>query len=307
MRYFCFILLLFGLPLQGEAQSKPGRYKFTGYIYIPGNGPSTYVAEYTLSANGTIDGYTLTGSGSSVLKAKLVGRLERNGNLFIKETASLDDKPAFGTYYCFFSANLKKSMHNGKLVYSGTFASHQLNGAPCDGGTMVLTDVTPLPPKPKPRPRPQPAVTPAPPPAPKPQPQPAQPLPQPPAPPPPAPPALHPADTFSKEPFFIWQSDSLVLEIWDGYEEDGDIISLHFDGEEILHHYQLLHNGKRRLAFYLAPNQIHHLEIRFWEEGNIRPNTPNIIFTDGNQHFERELTGSYGEKLDLWFARKKQQ
>lgn len=337
MRFLFYLLLLFALPTAVRAQSKPGRYKFTGYIYIPGSAPSTYIAEYNLSAKGDIDGYTLTGSRDGVLKAKLVGRVERNGNVFIKETESLDEKPLTGMYYCFFSAYLAKGTHDGKVVYSGKFESYQTNGNPCEGGTMVLTDVTPLPPVPKPKPKP------VPPPPPPPSPPPPPPPPPPPSPKPvsatppakpvedtvavvreapqskpapvpkPVPKPIQPAaaplpvrDTLAREPLFVWQSDSLVMEIWDGYEEDGDVISLSFDGEEILHHYKLLRNGKRRLSFYLSPGKVHHLQIRFWEAGNIPPNTPSIIFTDGQTHMKRALSGRYGEKLDIWFVRKKQ-
>jgi|GEM_PF-2179929 len=314
MRYLICFLLFLGFAKPAQAQSKPGRYKLTGYVFVRGSAPSTYVAEYTLAANGNIDGYTLTSSSTGVLKAKLIGRLEKNGDFFLKETVSLDEHPLPNTYFCFFSANLKKNTDNGKTVYTGLFDSRQPDGTPCEGGTMVLTDVTPIPPAPRPAvstPRRQPASRPARTTArqqnsvtrPKPATAPTPPTPPTP-PPPPKPKRISPADTFSKEPFFVWQSDSVVLEIWDGFEEDGDIISLHFDGQEILHRYKLLNNGKRRLSFHLPDDAIHHMEIFFWEEGAVSPNTPNIIFTDGSRHFERVLTGSYGQKLDIWFARK---
>jgi hypothetical protein len=325
MRQILLLLLCVGLCTRGVAQK---HYRMAGYIQMPGNPLVSYYVELTSDGN-SVSGYSITGyQDGNRLKASVTGRFTTASDLYITETGSLDDAASarFQTY-CYFSAHLKLTiMMNGKQRWNGSFESRQMNGAPCGGGTMTITDDAPPldeVPKPKPSARtvtppkvdaptkakvtidtpkvtPAPVVkridTPKPPPvvvAPKPKP--VTVVVQPPTPPPPSTP---PPDSCQRT--YEWNSNELAFDIWDGWTIDGDVVSLTINGKSLLNHAKLSET-KQRFSIPLVRG-LNVLYISLHEEGFDPPNTPNLTLFDGSKTYELSVSGEVGEvaRICIW-------
>jgi hypothetical protein len=81
------------------------------------------------------------------------------------------------------------------------------------------------------------------------------------------------------EKSYEWASDSLVLEVWDGGNIDGDRISVSFNGTPYLKNYFLIKTRKQlRLPVPVGNNVI---TIVADNEGSDPPNTATILLRDG--------------------------
>lgn len=82
---------------------------------------------------------------------------------------------------------------------------------------------------------------------------------------------------------YSWNSDTVVVDIWDSGNIDGDRVSLQFDGKTVLAGYYLS-KEKRQLHIPLPPGE-HTLAIVADNEGSDPPNTATLLLTDGGtQH-----------------------
>lgn len=77
--------------------------------------------------------------------------------------------------------------------------------------------------------------------------------------------------------------EELRLLIWDADKEDGDIISLNFNGDWVLENYKLK-NKKREVVVKLVPNADNTLALYALNEGKIPPNTAAVMFWDGKAY-----------------------
>lgn len=332
------LLLLCGLAHTGFAQAG-GRRMLRGNVTMTGDEPQAYIIYFTTSGN-KLSGSSITGQKSGTpLKAAIVGQFSPDGKeMYLKETHSLDPRGLGGfTYYCFFTARLRLTVtSSGRRIWRGPFTSTAEDGGPCGGGTMFFEDL-PAPPEPRPRPQPTPPAqrprptppvaartTPRPapvvtPPRPRPRADTPQPAPRP-TPPPvvvrdtpkpapvvvqPPPQPLPPPDTSGLKPLYAWPSDTLTFEIWDGYEEDGDVVSVFFNGQMIMSQQTLSKNTKPRYALPLRPNQVDTLSVVLHAEGKIEPCTPKLILDNGTSKRDVEIAGAVGQTAKLYFLRKK--
>lgn len=90
--------------------------------------------------------------------------------------------------------------------------------------------------------------------------------------------------TVGVEKSFMWYSDSVVLDVWDGSTFDGDIVSILFDGKPVLNKY-VIQKGKKRISFFLPLTGIHTLAIVAENEGTDPPNTATLTLYDGTAHY----------------------
>ena len=286
-------ILSFLMPVGAVAQSKV-IYTLTGQVEMSGQSLKSYTVSYAKQGN-RISGYTITGDPRQHgLKAAMRGILKTD-SLFITETGTLDPlaRNLPGSIYCFFSAVLVyKENISGRKGWAGVFKGFSEDGAPCGGGNMVLfeNEKTPLfgnptPAKPLPVTTPEPAVKPLP-------------ITMPPAiskPP--------PADTANYHPLYLWNTDSLRIEIWDGFTVDGDVVSLEYNNLPLLNH-QKLTAEKLHFTLPVTGHGIQTITIPLWEEGFERPNTPNITLYDGMKQHAISISGSYGEVAHIYIRRK---
>lgn len=79
---------------------------------------------------------------------------------------------------------------------------------------------------------------------------------------------------------YEWQSDSIIIQVWDGSGFDGDIISILLDDKPILEHYTL-QLTKKRVSIALPPTGTHSLIVVAENEGIDPPNTATLKLYDG--------------------------
>ena len=90
--------------------------------------------------------------------------------------------------------------------------------------------------------------------------------------------------TAGVEKTFDWHSDSIVIDVWDGGEFDGDKVTIALDGKAYLTRYMIL-KEKKRISIPMPATGIHSLTILADDEGFSPPNTANLTLTDGTQHY----------------------
>lgn len=309
------LLWLSGATL-AHAQARKGQRLMQGYVTLPGESPRYYKIYFT-SEGTKITGYSITANDDfGEMKATITGNINQAGTeIYIRELTELDHNSALSYGACFFTARLKRTERNGKYYYSGAFDSRMEDGTPCQNGIMVLIDKTPprQAPPPAPPPRPAPRRTQAPrPPAPErdttpPPPVVIQPKTDTPAPvvvtpPPPAPKPTPLPDTTGKKPLYHWSSPDLTFDISDGWEQDGDVVSVYFNDKVLLDHVQLS-KEKRRFSVPLPAEGISTLRIELHGEGNIPPNTPRLQLIDKDNIYDLAISGQYKDVAFLYFTR----
>jgi hypothetical protein len=328
MKSLRFILLPLLLLLAHTAWSQE-KMRLAGYVEMPGIPLTDYYLEITVQ-NGKVSGFSITNyKGGSRLKASVVGNMKTASELYIEETQNLDDKGERSRDYCYFKANLKLSVYRTSRRWTGPFESKQTDGFSCGNGIMTIMENAPpldapapikgnspaptkirvqqeppvtAAPKPKPIAIPKDTLVSAPKPAP---PKPEQPKPKPVVAAQPVevkrPALLMKVDTNNCLRSLEWTSDSLRLEIWDGFMPDGDVVSVYWGGQLILDHKKL---GTDKLSFHLpVKSGVNILDIQMFDEGTDPPNTPDITLYDGARNVPLRVSGSYGDKARVCVER----
>lgn len=83
---------------------------------------------------------------------------------------------------------------------------------------------------------------------------------------------------------YLWQSNKIIFEIWDGGDIDNDQVSISFNGTSLLKNYQLTAQ-KKKLVFDLGADEINTITITANNEGANLPNTANILLGDGDKTY----------------------
>ena len=101
-----------------------------------------------------------------------------------------------------------------------------------------------------------------------------------------APAALPPTEkvTAGIEKTYDWSSDSVIIDIWDGGNIDGDRISVAFNGKACLTNYFLV-KEKKQLRLPLSPQTINTISIYADNEGSDPPNTASLLLTDCKKQY----------------------
>lgn len=86
--------------------------------------------------------------------------------------------------------------------------------------------------------------------------------------------------TVGTEKSYEWQSDTVIIDIWDGGNVDGDRITLKFNGVAYLTNYYLV-KEKKQLRIPISGHKTNDLVIFADNEGSDPPNTASIMLTDG--------------------------
>jgi len=117
--------------------------------------------------------------------------------------------------------------------------------------------------------------------------------------------ALPPAKiTEGKEVVYEWNSDKVLLTIWDGSQEDGDRVTVSFNNLNVLTDYTLK-NEKKTLELTLDGEQINTISIAALNEGSQPPNTANITIEDGDKSYEIIAYNKIGKRAFIKIRKKK--
>ncbi|MES2701211.1 MAG: hypothetical protein V4649_01145 [Bacteroidota bacterium] len=82
---------------------------------------------------------------------------------------------------------------------------------------------------------------------------------------------------------YEWTTDTVVIDVWDGGNIDGDRISLVLNGKPVLSNYYLI-KERRQLRLPLAAG-MNTLTIQADNEGADAPNTASLLLTDGMKQY----------------------
>ncbi len=86
------------------------------------------------------------------------------------------------------------------------------------------------------------------------------------------------------EKTYDWKSDSVIIDVWDGGNVDGDRISISFNDQPYLTNYYLV-KEKRQLRIALDPLSVNTITIMANTEGSDPPNTASLLLTDGTRKY----------------------
>lgn len=109
--------------------------------------------------------------------------------------------------------------------------------------------------------------------------------------------------TEGQDKSYNWQSDNIILEVWDGNNEDNDRITILLNGTEILKDYTLT-KVRKKLSLPVGGNELNIITILAVNEGGDPPNTANILLTDNDQQYEIVAHNTVGKKALIRIRKK---
>jgi hypothetical protein len=275
------------LAIASTAAAQTHMPELNGFITIKSGKKIPYKLQLTDSA-GIVRGYSITYQEPEDAKAMIEGRIERaTKKLIFTEKELLYSKGFHPEALCMISATLDY-LDNGKTL-KGKIASTNAANTACSGGTVtfnVAAEIENLYRKPEvpltPQPKKEPtdkydtvitmrkkmksdtvALK-------KPEPQPVEPA---------------PTDkvTAGVEKAYEWHSDTVIVDVWDGGNVDGDRVTILFNNIPVLENYRLAKERKRIFLPLSAGNNS--LSILAVNEGSDPPNTATMLLTDGQRHY----------------------
>lgn len=109
--------------------------------------------------------------------------------------------------------------------------------------------------------------------------------------------------TEGKDKTYNWNSDEVLFAIWDGNAEDGDKVTISYNGNIVLKDYQLSKKAKE-IRLPIGGNELNIISIQAVNEGGEPPNTANISIKDGDTVYDIVAHNTIG-KTALIKIRKK--
>ncbi len=90
--------------------------------------------------------------------------------------------------------------------------------------------------------------------------------------------------TVGEDKTYDWYTDTAIIDIWDGGNVDGDLVTVQFNGKVYLSSYSLV-KEKKQLRIPLSGKSTDIITIHADNEGSDPPNTASILLTDGMIHY----------------------
>lgn len=94
---------------------------------------------------------------------------------------------------------------------------------------------------------------------------------------------------------FIWKTDTVVLELWDGNTVDGDKVTIQYNGTDVLKDYMLT-AAKKKIALPIGGNELNIITIIAGNEGSEPPNTANLLLHDGDIEYPVVAHNKFGKR-----------
>lgn len=280
-----FLLILFCLGFHSlKAQKK--EILLQGYLGVSGGYSYSYKLVFT-DSSGFLKGfaYTYLHEGQDV-KAAITGFLDRKNKTLSFEETEIIYNHGFesNTTICLIKAKLKFSKSDdGKSVFSGNITSKDITDVYCGQGSVSFPDTEKLnrifePENEKSEIKPEGL------------PKPSRPM-----------RIVYDTASYHKpisdraaanagspekitsgsEKTIEWDSDTLVMQIWDGGKIDGDIISVRFNEETVLSRFSISEVPKI-LKIRVPENRESRLIVKALNTGNEPPNTADVLLRDGS-------------------------
>jgi hypothetical protein len=308
----CSALLLLIVSISSfDANAQKNEYTLTGYMGVQGGESFHYDMKLKDSTGNILSGYANTyANPENNVKAYIIAEMDRpSKTIHIRESMIVENNYFVSEYIiCLVEANLKFSSTEKTL--SGPLITMTAgNGANCSKGSItfsnvneinalfnptVKTDIPPIAttmPTPKTTPKPvkivydtasksNPIV-------------PNQ-----------APVGLvKVVITEGKDKTYNWASNEVVLTIWDGNTEDGDKVTISYNGNAVLKEY-VLTKKQKEIKLPIGGNELNIISIQALNEGGEPPNTANITIKDGDTAYDIMAHNTIG-KTALIKIRKK--
>lgn len=108
--------------------------------------------------------------------------------------------------------------------------------------------------------------------------------------------------TEGKDKTYIWHTDTVIADIWDGNNIDGDRVTILYNGTEVLKDY-VLTADKKRLLLPIGGNELNILTIEARNEGGDPPNTANLVLTDGAIVYDVVAHNATGKRAVILISR----
>lgn len=99
-----------------------------------------------------------------------------------------------------------------------------------------------------------------------------------------------------------WEEEHLIIEVWDDFIEDGDVISIFNNGKLVLSEYTI-RKEKKRVEIPIT-DKTHTIEVRAINEGSSPPNTVHMTVTDGQQETTVVAKLNKGDKASIKINKK---
>lgn len=98
---------------------------------------------------------------------------------------------------------------------------------------------------------------------------------------------------------FKWKSDTVVLEVWDQFEEDNDRVNIYYNGELV--HGSIEVKNRKKTFYFQAQSETSSLRIEAENEGERPPNTVKVRLIDGNkvQVYNSKLRKGEAVRLEI--------
>jgi hypothetical protein len=305
MRGYKVFALLFMLLLP-DITALAQEITLTGYLGVEGGESYTYKLVFTKTGN-HIQGYSYTWLNENRdVKAAIQGEINNSErSLNFKETEIIHNHGfQSGATICLINAVLKFVKQDGSSVFAGRITSSDISNVYCGQGTISFTDnetirklfqtdeskvTKPIPSAPKSS-KPvrivyDTASVPA---------RPSK--------------IATQQDEIEKITEGVlkelqWETDTVMMSIWDGSIIDGDIISLSLNDATIIKNYKL-QSRKKVINYPIKKGELLVLEITAENEGNESPNTANLVLTDGKKEHSFLVYNKVARKSLLRIRRK---
>lgn len=246
--------------------------EYVGTLQLSTNDIISVKINFTQSPNGTIEGTSITDIyGADRTKSKITGRVNsKNNSISFKEISNISTKSSANkTEFCFIEVNnasMKKT--KSKSMITGSFVGKYANGRKCASGTLYLINSSYLDKITKQYVSPK---------------------------------QIKNADSLNnikqkvksyrdksekntlqaQELLTVnWTSNEIIMEVWDGDQEDQDEIGIFLDDQKILDQFVLKQQKKTIVVPFTS--QVSVLKIVGLDEGASYPCTANVLLRDGN-------------------------
>jgi hypothetical protein len=231
------------------------QYNYAGSLKANGQ-VIQFELHYDMNHKNILDGYSITGKNTNdETKSRIKGRYNSKTNaIFFYETVVLSSKAKYENLnFCLLTGTLYKKKKGNEITLSGNFLGF-IRGTKkkCASGKITLTgkeNITPITNIEKK------IIT-------------------------KTMDTLYSNISAKKIIDYNWAAKSIQLQVWDDYNADGDVLSIYFNGKNILNNYTLLKTPKS-LTINLDPNRKNILKIVANQEGKAPPNTARLTLSDG--------------------------
>jgi hypothetical protein len=304
-------MYLFVAFLSPESFAQQKGQTLQGYLGVEGGESYTYRLVFT-DSSGYIKGFAYTWLyEQKQVKATITGRIDRaNKVLSFKETSIVSNSGfESNTTICLIQAELKYKRDNDNMVFAGAITSSDISNVYCGQGTITFQDnetlralwtgqaMEPAAQRPfikgdrskkpiivvydtaskKPQ-RPQPASVDR---------------------------STEERIRSGEEKVLHWDTDTMIIKIWDGGEIDGDVISLKVNGVSYLSKLTLAKEPKRVIV-PVAGAEIE-ITVTANNEGNTPPNTANLTLSDGVKEYPFVVYNTIGRQATIKAKKKQKQ